>query len=128
MKEKTFLFENTSHRNLFKLSKKKLITENTLDATLSRGDNEIEVEVSYDSVPAERGHRDKYGAQEEPDYPASIEIIEVVDKATGLEIELTPDEESKLIDEINDTLADNYDDYQEPEYNYDPRDDIEYDR
>ena len=67
MKEK--LFESIGGSNTFKLTsklstKKKLITENTLDATLYREDTEINVEVEYDVTSEEHGHKDQFGAQE----------------------------------------------------------------
>ena len=127
MKEK--LFESIGGSNTFKLTsklstKKKLITENTLDATLYREDTEINVEVEYDVTSEEHGHKDQFGAQEEPDYPASIEIVSVTDKATGYNVELTSEEEDGLIQQINDEQANN-NDIPEPE-DFDPSDKVEY--
>lgn len=45
-------------------------------------------EVTYTYHPASRGHRDKYGAPEEPDEPAYVEIESVHDVAHALALTL----------------------------------------
>lgn len=75
---------------------------------------EINIEVSYNYYRACRGYRDKYGAPEEPDEPAYIEIGAVINLADGSEVELTDDEIEKLKEKIWSSM--------ESEVEYEPRD------
>lgn len=68
-------------------------------------EREVAITVDYDYIPESRGHRDSYGAPEEPDEPPSIEINEVRD-GTGKAVELTKDEEDTITDQIWDEIAD----------------------
>jgi hypothetical protein len=85
----------------------------TFDATITRErcingsdvEEEIEIEVEYETEGASRGCRDSMGVPEEPDEDASIEITGATDKATGEEIELTKNEEEKLIIKIENSLS-----------------------
>ena len=70
--------------------------------------HEIEIEVEYSYYGACRGHRDKYGAPEEPDEPAHIEIEFVVQKGSKVPINLTDEELDKLEQEIMENIADEY--------------------
>jgi hypothetical protein len=81
----------------------------------SDADVEIQIEVTYTPRPAIRGHRDKYGAPEEPDEPAHCEIESVIELETGIDIELTAHEEERIAIEISEAIADAKNDYPEPE-------------
>ena len=56
--------------------------------------DEIEIPVTVECAchRAERGRRDRYGAQEEPDYDAEIEIESVIGIDNGVKYDLTPAE------------------------------------
>ena len=49
------------------------------DIVLTRGQRAIAVTVHFNYIAGSRGHRDRFGAPEEPDTPAEVEIEEVVD-------------------------------------------------
>jgi len=65
---------------------------NTHNTSINR---DIDIEVTYQYHKAIRGHRDSYGAPEEPDEPAYLEITSV-----NPEIELTEREEDNIKEEI----------------------------
>lgn len=90
---------------------------------------DIPVEVEGHYTPAERGHRDRYGAPEEPDYPEGIEdisgvvakdckrydpdtedLLEEVWMKEGEKIELTDDEqreaEEAILEQMREDAAD----------------------
>lgn len=71
----------------------------SISFTITRDDKEIEVDVTYTSHPGCRGHRDKYGAPEEPDEDDWIEILEAIDEA-GTCYELTTNEEQEIEEKI----------------------------
>jgi len=64
---------------------------------------------------ASRGYRDKYGAPEEPDTPAEIEIQSSKNKETGEDVELTEAEQEQVIEKGFELVADAECDYPEPE-------------
>lgn len=80
---------------------------------IERGDDTVNVEVSYTLFRACRGHRDKYGCPEEPDEPASIEIESAKNLSSDEEIELTESEQDKIKEEIWDLEAEKYADFKE---------------
>jgi hypothetical protein len=57
---------------------------------------EMEVICRLEYTPASRGHRDKYGAPEEPDEPESLDFYDAR-LADGAEIELADSEEDSAI-------------------------------
>ncbi len=59
-------------------------------------DNPTDLEIHFTYYPAEHGYRDKYGAPETPDYPAYIEIEEVIDLSINEPIDLSDSTLSKL--------------------------------
>ena len=67
-----------------------------MKTTITRGDEEIPIEVIYSVSKARRGHRDRFGAQEEPDDDPELEIVTVTRMDTGQEIELTPSEQEAV--------------------------------
>lgn len=82
---------------------------------------EIPVTVEYTYYPPCRGHRDRYGAPEEPDEPASVEIGSVLD-AKGNELWYSLDEKQlkSIEDEIWEALRDRERECEPPE----PPDDV----
>lgn len=107
MKKK--LFKNIEG-NTFKLKESSLPT---YDTTINHPetDEEIDVTVQYEYMPAERGSRERgTGLQLEPDYPSSIEIHSVVDDQ-GKEHELSKLELERIENEILDMIKDRADDY-----------------
>jgi len=74
-------------------------------------EEEIEIEVEYTAHRAHRGMRDSLGGKAgagpplEPDEDAYVEIDEVFDK-DGIDIELTIQEHERILEEIEDGLAD----------------------
>jgi hypothetical protein len=56
---------------------------------------EIILDIEFTQQKASRGHRDKYGAPEEPDEPECVEIESVKDPA-GKEVELTKFEQARV--------------------------------
>jgi hypothetical protein len=71
------------------------------------------LDVEYTYVPESRGHRDRYGAPEEPDEPAHVEINSV--KYNGHEIHdiLSDDDIETLTEKINSELEDAHNDYED---------------
>ena len=85
-------------------------------------DIKVDVEVEYTAYPASRGHRDKHGAPEEPDEPATIEIesvIDVTDDVGNLLPSLSKAQVEKLEEEIGESLS------RERDYPDPPEPDIE---
>ena len=76
---------------------------------------EIPITITYDVEGPSRGHRDSFGAQEEPDEDGYVEITSVVETATGQEIELTNKEEKEILSELEEETANEPDDCPEPE-------------
>lgn len=74
-------------------------------------DNEIELLIDFTFIPGERGYRDKYGAQETPDYPPEIEIGEIVDKKTGLEYTPTKNQLAEIELKCWEALAEETENY-----------------
>lgn len=68
-----------------------------INFTLTRNEKDVEVEIELCYFPASRGHRDKYGAPEEPDEPASFEV-ETVEDAHGNPYDLSDAEYDEVID------------------------------
>lgn len=66
----------------------------------------VDVIVHYEAHKASYGARDRYGAQLEPDEPASIEIWKIVRADTGEEIELSTSQMETLECEIGESLGD----------------------
>lgn len=58
--------------------------------------NEVPINVDFKYWPPTRGYRDKYGAPEEPDTPAEIEVISVLHQETGEEVTLTDQQMEKV--------------------------------
>jgi hypothetical protein len=79
----------------------------TFHTSILRGDEEIDLEVEYTAWKASRGARDSIngvkgaGPPLEPDEPAGIEIENAIDRETGHAIELTRDEEDRIIGRIS---------------------------
>ena len=63
----------------------------TITHTITRDDVETEITCEIRMIKASRGHRDRYGAPEEPDEPAEAEIEKVTP-----DIELTEAEEDAI--------------------------------
>lgn len=87
------------------------ITNMTFETVLNREDaegNEVEIPVSVECAchRAERGRRDRYGVQEEPDYDAEIEI-ESVTGADGTKYDLTPAETEAIEAEAAENASEN---------------------
>jgi hypothetical protein len=64
-----------------------------MKTTITRGDNDIPIEVGFTYSRGHRGKRDRYGAPVEPDEGPSIEIYSTVRLDLGEEIKLTATEE-----------------------------------
>jgi hypothetical protein len=64
---------------------------------------ELEVECTFECHPFHAGHRDKYGAPEEPDDPAELEF----DGATvdGVDFELTESEIDQAREKLENELS-----------------------
>ena len=71
-----------------------------MTTTIERDGVEIEIEVEYDFEKPCRGSRGPYGEQMEPDTGPSAEIIRAVNVETGEEIELTPEEDARIVEKI----------------------------
>ena len=70
---------------------------------------DLEAVVEYTYTKAERGSRDSYGAQLEPDYPAEIELDEVIVIIDGEELDIT----DKLPKDVKETLIEEaFEDYE----------------
>lgn len=67
----------------------------TLQATLLRDSEDIDVTVQYEYHAASRGYRNSVGVPEEPDEDAYVEIYSVL-QADGTEVDLTTKEEAWL--------------------------------
>lgn len=90
----------------------------TREKQLINGDDvetEVEIVIEYTCYAAHRGHCDKYGAPEEPDEDAHVEIDSIIDKATGNEIEVTDNEMDKLLQEVERYEEGQRSDYDEPD-------------
>lgn len=81
-----------------------------------REDEGIEVKVDYKYYKAHKGLRDSIcgghenGPALEPDEPESVDIEGVTNRNTGEEIELTEDEQDKIVGEILDEIHEPPDD------------------
>jgi hypothetical protein len=78
----------------------------THEATVRFEEDDVDVIVHYEAHKASYGARDRYGAQLEPDEPASIEIWKIVRADTGEEIELSTSQMETLECEIGESLGD----------------------
>ena len=76
----------------------------TLDIVRGEDEKEITVDVELDHHKATRGHRDSFGAAEEPDEAETFEIVVALDSETGEEIELTEREQEQAIERAMDSL------------------------
>lgn len=101
-----------------------LLGESTVEMTVTRVDAndqefEIPVEVELDMIPGSRGARDSLGGRRgagpplEPDEPATAEVTRVTVLDDGLaamfpNLELTPDEEERAIEQAVEAAADWY--------------------
>jgi hypothetical protein len=74
--------------------------------TIERNEAEVEVEVSLTYYRGYRGYRDKYGAQEEPDEPATFEVESVIDNQ-GHEYDLTDAEYDEVMEKAWKQRAEN---------------------
>ena len=63
-----------------------------------RDDNEFDIVVELGYEKATRGHRDRYGAPEEPDEPENVYVERAYTKDTGVGVELTGKEEERAIE------------------------------
>ncbi len=78
----------------------------TTCTSIYRNNEDLDIEVDFIVHPSSRGHRDKYGAPEEPDTPAEIEITAARRVDNKQEIELTSSEEDSIRPELWDYIAD----------------------
>ena len=68
---------------------------------------EVEIEVTLEYHRGMKGHRDKYGAPEEPDDPESWEILSTKPQPLlEKDFELTNDEEEKAIQQAKEECGD----------------------
>ena len=75
---------------------------------------EIQITVEFDYFPPSRGHRDRYGAPEEPDVPAEVEITSVKD-VNGVELQLDESRLDSIKTEIWEWIADHKREAEPPE-------------
>lgn len=73
------------------------------------------VVCNLDAVPAEKGARDSYGVQLEPDYDAGFDFNYAIRKDNGEEIKLTDKEIQEAINEAADYMQAEYEASQEYE-------------
>ncbi len=83
-----------------------------LDYTLTYNDIEIDVTITLSYIPGSRGHRDRYGAPEEPDEPATFEVDTVEDQH-GNDYDLTDSEYDEVLEKANLRWQDDEPDYDE---------------
>jgi hypothetical protein len=77
-----------------------------LKTTITRDDVEIPVTVELTYYGGCRGHRDRYGAPEEPDEPATFEVDNAVD-AKGFEYDLTDAEYDEIVEKAGEQRQEN---------------------
>lgn len=70
----------------------------------SRDGEEIELTLEWEFIPESRGHRDRYGAPEEPDEPAYLELQSAKD-SNGMEWELTDAEMKEAESQADEAYA-----------------------
>ena len=84
-----------------------------LKFTLTRNERDVEVTVTLEYTPASRGYRDKYGAPEEPDEPATYEIGACEDDQ-GNYYDLTDAEYDEIVEKAWKQHNEETPDYDEP--------------
>ncbi len=70
-----------------------------MKTTITRGEEEIPLEVVYSISKGSRGRRGPHGEPEEPDDDPELEILSITRMDTGQEIELTAHERDAIQDE-----------------------------
>ena len=68
---------------------------------------ELEIEVAFTAHKASRGHRDRYGAPEEPDEDAYVEVDEVT--YNGQPLSLAKEDLEKVQREVDDYDPEDWD-------------------
>lgn len=86
---------------------------------------DIDVKVEYEVIGQESPARQSRSGEWEPPQNSQVEIISVTDQDTGEEINLTPELEDELVDQVNnlDGEKDDFGDYAADEMNDQVRDD-----